>query len=350
MNSLKSTKILVTSLICIITIVLCSCNRTSFDSHNYSTTLELVGYESGNSLAIKYPSGEQAALVPLEMATAGFPGIADTRQDNGDVQFHVFYGYNQKRLHWAVICSGPSLGFMNTNVLLSEDGGKNWSLVKAAPKELVRRGLDDGTERLRGQLRETAQRGQASDYGGDRIEDAAARGAYQARRGIESLLKKKKSAKGREQDGEIRAADPPSPQEPPADLPPPEAPTDHPSPHDPSPQERPQIKTREAVSTREGGERAGLSPGERMKRTQIKTREAAVRDDFHSDVQPAPQAGSELPQIRTRETAVRDIPADAGSAPRVRLEPSKIKMRDTCIQGQPAPAPEQPPQALVQGR
>lgn len=38
--------------------------------------------------------------------------------------------------------------------------------AKAAPKELVRRGLDDGTERLRGQLRETAQRGQASDYGG----------------------------------------------------------------------------------------------------------------------------------------------------------------------------------------
>ena len=63
------------------------------------------------------------------------------------------------------------------------------------PKELVRRGLDDGTERLRGQLRETAQRGQASDYGGDRIEDTAARGAYQARRGVEFLLKKKKSAK-----------------------------------------------------------------------------------------------------------------------------------------------------------
>ena len=51
--------------------------------------------------------------------------------------------------------------------------------VKAAPKVLVRRGLDDGTERLRGQLRETAQRGQASDYGGDRIEDTAARVAYQ---------------------------------------------------------------------------------------------------------------------------------------------------------------------------
>ena len=34
--------------------------------------------------------------------------------------------------------------------------------------------MDDGTERLRGQLRDTAQRGQqADDYGGDRIEDAA---------------------------------------------------------------------------------------------------------------------------------------------------------------------------------
>lgn len=63
--------------------------------------------------------------------------------------------------------------------------------AKVAPKQLVRRGLDDGTERLRGQLRETAQRGQASDYGGDRIENTAARGSYQTRRGVEALLKKK---------------------------------------------------------------------------------------------------------------------------------------------------------------
>lgn len=48
--------------------------------------------------------------------------------------------------------------------------------VKAAPKELVRRGLDDGTEHLRGQLRETAQRGQADNYGGDQIEDTAREG------------------------------------------------------------------------------------------------------------------------------------------------------------------------------
>ena len=74
--------------------------------------------------------------------------------------------------------------------------------VKATPKELVRRGLDDGTERLRGQFREAAQRGQASDYGGDRIEDAAADGVRRTMRGMETLLKKKRPAKGRRPDEE----------------------------------------------------------------------------------------------------------------------------------------------------
>ena len=258
--------------------------------------------------------------------------------------------------------------------------------VKATPKVLVRRGLDDGTERLRGQLRETAQRGQASDYGGDRIEDTAARVAYQARRGVESLLKKKKSAKGQEQTEGSRITADQLTQEIPADPPPPEVPAEQPSPHDPIPRERPRIKTREAVSARESGAnagpadsgRAGPSPGERMKRAQIKTRESAVHDDPRPDVQPAPQAGSEPPQVRTRETAARDIPSDAGLAPRVRSEPPKVKTRnavtsaptgdnaalpaghrpeipdrlaiktkEACIQSQTAP--EQPPQTLVQG-
>ena len=204
---------------------------------------------------------------------------------------------------------------------------------------------------------------------------------------MEALLKKKKSAKGRETDGEPRtAADPPT-QEIPADPPSPAAPGEQHSPREPSPRERPRIKTREAVSARESGAnagpadsgRAGLSPGERMKRAQIKTRESTVHDDPRPDVQPAPQAGLEPPQIRTRESTVREIPADAGSAPQVRSELPKIKTRsavtsapsggstappadhrpgtpdrlsiktrETCIQGQPAP--EQPPQALVQGR
>ena len=83
--------------------------------------------------------------------------------------------------------------------------------IKSAPKELVRRGLDDGTKHLWGQLREAAQLGQANDCGGDRIEDTAARGANQTRCGVEHLLKKKKSARGRKRDGEPHTDDPSAP-------------------------------------------------------------------------------------------------------------------------------------------
>ena len=59
----------------------------------------------------------------------------------------------------------------------------------SAPKELLRKGLDDGSERLRTQLRDTAQHGQADEYGGDTIEDTAARGL---RRAEKELLKQRK--------------------------------------------------------------------------------------------------------------------------------------------------------------
>ena len=39
----------------------------------------------------------------------------------------------------------------------------------STPRELLRKGLDDGSERLRTQLRDTAQHGQADEYGGDTI-------------------------------------------------------------------------------------------------------------------------------------------------------------------------------------
>lgn len=90
--------------------------------------------------------------------------------------------------------------------------------------------MDDGIERLRGQLRETAQRGQADNYGGDQIEDAAD-GARRAERGVEDLLKKKISGKRQKpEEGPRTAADPPtweSPSEPPPRL---EAPAERSSP------------------------------------------------------------------------------------------------------------------------
>ena len=64
----------------------------------------------------------------------------------------------------------------------------------SAPKELLRKGLDDGSERLRTQLRDTAQQGRRDEYGGDAIEDTAVSGLHRAEK---ELLKqrKKKNAK-----------------------------------------------------------------------------------------------------------------------------------------------------------
>lgn len=68
--------------------------------------------------------------------------------------------------------------------------------VKSSPKELIRRGLDDGTERLRGQLRDTAQHGQQDDFGGDQLGDTEVGGVKRAERLAERLLgNRKKGAK-----------------------------------------------------------------------------------------------------------------------------------------------------------
>ena len=59
--------------------------------------------------------------------------------------------------------------------------------VISAPKELLRKGLDDGTERLRTQLRNAAQQGQRDEYGGDTVEDTTAGAVHRA----EKLLRKR---------------------------------------------------------------------------------------------------------------------------------------------------------------
>ena len=64
----------------------------------------------------------------------------------------------------------------------------------SAPRELLHRGLDDGSERLRTQLRDTAQHGQTDEYGGDAIEDTAARGLRRAEKELTRQRKKKPQA------------------------------------------------------------------------------------------------------------------------------------------------------------
>lgn len=61
--------------------------------------------------------------------------------------------------------------------------------VVSAPKELLHKGLDDGAERLRTQLRDTAQQGRRDEYGGDDIEDTAVSGS---KRAAAELLKQRK--------------------------------------------------------------------------------------------------------------------------------------------------------------
>ena len=61
----------------------------------------------------------------------------------------------------------------------------------STPRELLRKGLDDGSERLRMQLRDTAQHGQADEYGGDTIEDTAVRGLRRAEKELTRQRKKK---------------------------------------------------------------------------------------------------------------------------------------------------------------
>jgi len=61
----------------------------------------------------------------------------------------------------------------------------------SAPKELLRKVLDDGSERLRTQLRDTAQQGRRDEYGGDAIEDTAASGLRRAEKELTRQRKKK---------------------------------------------------------------------------------------------------------------------------------------------------------------
>lgn len=75
----------------------------------------------------------------------------------------------------------------------------------SAPKELLRKGLDDGSERLRTQLRDTAQQGRRDEYGGDAIEDTAASGLYRAEKELLKQRKKKNAEQSASPKGDASA-------------------------------------------------------------------------------------------------------------------------------------------------
>ena len=75
----------------------------------------------------------------------------------------------------------------------------------SAPKELLRKGLDDGSERLRTQLRDTAQQGRRDEYGGDAIEDTAASGLHRAEKELLKQRKKKTKEQSASPQGDASA-------------------------------------------------------------------------------------------------------------------------------------------------
>ena len=75
----------------------------------------------------------------------------------------------------------------------------------SAPKELLRKGLDDGSERLRTQLRDTAQQGRRDEYGGDAIEDTAASGLRRAEKELLKQRKKKNAEQSASPPGDASA-------------------------------------------------------------------------------------------------------------------------------------------------
>lgn len=77
----------------------------------------------------------------------------------------------------------------------------------SAPKELLRKGLDDGSERLRTQLRDTAQQGRRDEYGGDAIEDTAASGLHRAEKELLKQRKKKNAEQSASPKGDASVPD-----------------------------------------------------------------------------------------------------------------------------------------------
>ena len=76
----------------------------------------------------------------------------------------------------------------------------------SAPKELLRKVLDDGSNRLWTQLRDTAQQGQRDEYGGDAIEDTAASGLHRAEKELLKQRKKKNTEQSASPQGDASAS------------------------------------------------------------------------------------------------------------------------------------------------
>lgn len=245
-----------------------------------------------------------------------------------------------------------------TACFLCPSGGENIKKVKekplgsksakekvwAAPKELLRRGLLTGTEKLKGQLRDAAEGGRQKDTEADRTQDTAQMGARLAVDRLGRLVLGKKKVRNWSEEavpGDTPQADP--------DAPASGAPSELTAP--PGDAGPVQIKTREAVHDAPGVgySRADL-PG--MEQPLVKTkdaythRQAVDRGQVKRQAESASQFGPAQPMVRTKDscTCRYEVGSDR---PRLEVEPRQISEQLTSV---PAQAQERGRQRFVRER
>ena len=200
----------------------------------------------------------------------------------------------------------------------------------SAPKELLRKGLDDGSERLRTQLRDTAQQGRRDEYGGDAIEDTAASGLHRAEKELLKQRKKKNAEQSASSQGDASAPSSNS------DVPPVirtrEAEAARVSTPPPAQEQARQaamkqaIKTKNAYISTQGGTAVTEAPepqrqgqqafiqeqGRKASRQQVQRRQAEQRFRHQVDLRGDPLR-SEYPTSRGRELPSRERIKERGS-------------------------------------
>lgn len=200
----------------------------------------------------------------------------------------------------------------------------------SAPKELLRKGLDDGSERLRTQLRDTAQQGRRDEYGGDAIEDTAASGLRRAEKELLKQRKKKNAEQSASSQGDASAPSSNS------DVPPVirtrEAEAARVSTPPPAQEQARQaamkqaIKTKNAYISTQGGTAVTEAPepqrqgqqafiqeqGRKASRQQVQRRQAEQRFRHQVDLRGDPLR-SEYPTSRGRELPSRERIKERGS-------------------------------------
>ena len=200
----------------------------------------------------------------------------------------------------------------------------------SAPKELLRKGLDDGSEHLRTQLRDTAQQGRRDEYGGDAIEDTAASGLHRAEKELLKQRKKKNAEQSASSQGDASAPSSNS------DVPPVirtrEAEAARVSTPPPAQEQARQaamkqaIKTKNAYISTQGGTAVTEAPepqrqgqqafiqeqGRKASRQQVQRRQAEQRFRHQVDLRGDPLR-SEYPTSRGRELPSRERIKERGS-------------------------------------